>query len=184
MKSNSLKSGESILFVFCPALNWPYIHFSQKKFMAQIWWSDCKLLEHMHKSIAALLRGGGVSATASPSPPPPSTCFGKNRPYLWPKIIIITSNPHFKSSIGIYAMIYWNWPLKIDGSAIFCAAHYYTHALLLQLDLSLLCRLQIYLYIMLHLLLFFLLFFCCFLIVSYIRSRDLAPCTIAQLSHK
>lgn len=26
---------------------------SVSKFMAQIWWSDCKLLEHMHKSIAA-----------------------------------------------------------------------------------------------------------------------------------
>ena len=57
MKSNSLKSGESKLS--CSKLT---LHsFQSEKFMAQIWWSDCKLLQHMHKSIAALPRGSPLS---------------------------------------------------------------------------------------------------------------------------
>lgn len=95
MKSNSFKSGESkfVLLQTDPTF------ISVRKFMAQIWWSDCKLLEHMHKSIAALLKR---------FPPPLATHFGKNRPYLWPKII--TSNPHFKIFHWHLCYDLLNWP--------------------------------------------------------------------------
>lgn len=76
----------------------------------------------MHKSIAALLRGF-----------PLSTHFGKQALFVTKDYNI---QPALKYSIGIYAMIYWiglnGWQCNI------CAAHYYTHSLLLQLDLSLL----------------------------------------------
>lgn len=124
--------------------------------MAQIWWSDCKLLERMHKSIAALLRGFSPLDT------------------FWQTGLIcdqrlLTSNPHLKSSIGIYAMIYWiglnGWQCNI------CAAHDYTHSLLLQLDLSLLSvsdtRYIVYAPLVQPLL---------------YQNCDLAPCTITQLS--
>lgn len=97
---------------------------SVRKFMAQIWWSDCKLLEHMHKSTAA-----------SPGGFHPSPHVLANRPYSWPKIINI--QPAFE--IFHWHLCYDLEKIGLNGwQCNICAAHDYTHSLLLQLDLSLL----------------------------------------------
>lgn len=93
MKSNSLKSGESELS--CSKLT---LHsFQSEKFMAQIWWSDCKLLYVCINPLLPYSKGF-----------PLATNFGKQASFFDQRLL--TSNPQFKSSIGIYAMIWLNWP--------------------------------------------------------------------------
>lgn len=78
---------------------------SVTKFMAQIWWSDCKRREQMHKPI--LLHS-----------------FWQKRPFLWPKIR--TSNPHLNLPLAFrlkLTELAWT-----DGSAIF-VLHIITHTL-------------------------------------------------------
>jgi len=108
----------------------------------------------MHKSIAASPRGHL-----------PSTKFGTQAIFLTVGSHI---QPASKSSIGIYAMIYWIGPNGWQCNN--CAAHDYTRALLLQLDLSLLsvsasrCTLYAPLYVR------------WILVFVLLTSRLLAPC--------
>lgn len=73
--------------------------------MAQIWWSDCKRREQMHKPI--LLNS-----------------FWQKRPFLWPKIW--TSNPQFNPPLAFRLKL--NELAWTDGSAIF-VLHITTHTL-------------------------------------------------------
>lgn len=70
--------------------------------------------------------GGGPNPPRLPTTttPPPINMFWQTG-HIWDHRLL-TCNPHFKSSIGIYAMIYWigltGWQCNI------CAAHDYTHS--------------------------------------------------------
>lgn len=67
MKSNSLKSGESKI---CPALNWPYIHFSQKNSWLRF---DGQTVNCLNICInPLLLYREGVSPRPRLAAPPPS----------------------------------------------------------------------------------------------------------------
>lgn len=151
MKSNSLKSGESKLS--CSKLT---LH----SFQSENSWLrfDGETVNCLNVCINPLLLYWEVF--------PLSTHFGKQALFVTKDYNL---QPAFKSSIGIYAMVYWiglnGWQCNI------CAANYYTHSLLLQLDLSLLSVSDTS-YIV----------YAPLAQLSLYQNCDLAPCTITRLS--